>query len=167
MRRRPLLAVIDESPGNQSVRGLAVARTVSIFICINHGGSRSVVDPRNQLLCIKKLHPALTNDCSALIFGWDELSSADRSFIKASAPQQRRDLLLHDGRFTGLFCYPRFGFGRRHFFPHDNGKEVTSLNRPLYVHKVHIHGGSSVKSGFEPGTFRLRNLDLTTRPPRT
>ncbi|GBM60456.1 hypothetical protein AVEN_117969-1 [Araneus ventricosus] len=29
-----------------------------------------------------------------------------------------------------------------------------------------MHGGSSVESGFEPGTFRLRNRDLTTRSLR-
>ncbi|GBM03412.1 hypothetical protein AVEN_265455-1 [Araneus ventricosus] len=28
-----------------------------------------------------------------------------------------------------------------------------------------IHGGSSVESGLEPGTFQPRNRDLTTRPP--
>ncbi|GBM59034.1 hypothetical protein AVEN_104706-1, partial [Araneus ventricosus] len=28
-----------------------------------------------------------------------------------------------------------------------------------------IHGGSSVESGFEPGTLRLQSRDLTTRPP--
>ncbi|GBM46955.1 hypothetical protein AVEN_219600-1, partial [Araneus ventricosus] len=31
---------------------------------------------------------------------------------------------------------------------------------------VPIHGGSSVESGFKPGTFRPQNRDLTTRPPR-
>ncbi|GBN84389.1 hypothetical protein AVEN_68258-1 [Araneus ventricosus] len=29
-----------------------------------------------------------------------------------------------------------------------------------------IHGGSSVESGFEPGTLRPQSRDLTTRPPR-
>ncbi|GBO44083.1 hypothetical protein AVEN_113708-1 [Araneus ventricosus] len=29
-----------------------------------------------------------------------------------------------------------------------------------------IHDGSSVESGFEPGTLRLRGRDLTTRTPR-
>ncbi|GBM07264.1 hypothetical protein AVEN_187831-1 [Araneus ventricosus] len=28
------------------------------------------------------------------------------------------------------------------------------------------HGGSSVESGFEPGTLRPQSRDLTTRPPR-
>ncbi|GBO26496.1 hypothetical protein AVEN_49694-1, partial [Araneus ventricosus] len=28
------------------------------------------------------------------------------------------------------------------------------------------HGGSSVESGFEPGTFWPRSRDVTTRPPR-
>ncbi|GBM91172.1 hypothetical protein AVEN_192301-1 [Araneus ventricosus] len=28
-----------------------------------------------------------------------------------------------------------------------------------------LHGGSSVESGFEPGTLRHRRRDLTTRPP--
>ncbi|GBM23015.1 hypothetical protein AVEN_74217-1 [Araneus ventricosus] len=32
------------------------------------------------------------------------------------------------------------------------------------VHQTYKHGGSSVKSGFEPGAFRSR--DPTTRPPR-
>ncbi|GBL97752.1 hypothetical protein AVEN_248686-1 [Araneus ventricosus] len=34
-------------------------------------------------------------------------------------------------------------------------------NRPTYV-----GGGSSVKSGFEPGTLRSRSRHLDTRPPR-
>ncbi|GBO30006.1 hypothetical protein AVEN_161647-1 [Araneus ventricosus] len=29
-----------------------------------------------------------------------------------------------------------------------------------------IHGGSSVESGFEPGTLRPLSRDFTTRPPR-
>ncbi|GBM28601.1 hypothetical protein AVEN_72175-1 [Araneus ventricosus] len=29
-----------------------------------------------------------------------------------------------------------------------------------------IHGGSSVKLGFEPGTLRPQSRGLTTRPPR-
>ncbi|GBN08501.1 hypothetical protein AVEN_170173-1 [Araneus ventricosus] len=29
-----------------------------------------------------------------------------------------------------------------------------------------MHFGSSVESGFEPGTFRTQGQDLTTRPPR-
>ncbi|GBN64255.1 hypothetical protein AVEN_68634-1 [Araneus ventricosus] len=29
-----------------------------------------------------------------------------------------------------------------------------------------IHGGSSLESGFEPGTLLLQSRDLTTRPPR-
>ncbi|GBO33244.1 hypothetical protein AVEN_258333-1 [Araneus ventricosus] len=29
-----------------------------------------------------------------------------------------------------------------------------------------IHGGSSVESGFEPGTFRPQSPDLATMPPR-
>ncbi|GBL85091.1 hypothetical protein AVEN_221317-1 [Araneus ventricosus] len=34
------------------------------------------------------------------------------------------------------------------------------------VCEAHIHGGSSVKSGFDPGTFWPRNRDLNTMPPR-
>ncbi|GBO05487.1 hypothetical protein AVEN_57977-1 [Araneus ventricosus] len=34
-----------------------------------------------------------------------------------------------------------------------------ACNRP-------IHCGSSVESGFEPGTLRPQSRDLTTRPPR-
>ncbi|GBN88974.1 hypothetical protein AVEN_88073-1 [Araneus ventricosus] len=34
------------------------------------------------------------------------------------------------------------------------------------VHKVHMLGGSSTKSGFEPGAIRFRRRDLTTRPLR-
>ncbi|GBN39986.1 hypothetical protein AVEN_73269-1, partial [Araneus ventricosus] len=34
-----------------------------------------------------------------------------------------------------------------------------TCNRPT-------HGGSSVESGFEPGTLRPQSWDLTTRPPR-
>ncbi|GBM92229.1 hypothetical protein AVEN_160501-1, partial [Araneus ventricosus] len=32
------------------------------------------------------------------------------------------------------------------------------------VQQVHIRGGSSVESGFEPVTFRYRSRDLTTSP---
>ncbi|GBM71923.1 hypothetical protein AVEN_102951-1 [Araneus ventricosus] len=35
----------------------------------------------------------------------------------------------------------------------------SACNRPK-------HDGSSVESGFQPGTLRLRSRDLTTRPPR-
>ncbi|GBN30450.1 hypothetical protein AVEN_255441-1 [Araneus ventricosus] len=31
---------------------------------------------------------------------------------------------------------------------------------------IPIYGGSSVESGFEPGTVRPQSRDLTTRPPR-
>ncbi|GBN39718.1 hypothetical protein AVEN_262260-1 [Araneus ventricosus] len=34
------------------------------------------------------------------------------------------------------------------------------------VHEVHMLGGSSTESGFEPGTIRFRRRDLTTRPLR-
>ncbi|GBM46284.1 hypothetical protein AVEN_26392-1 [Araneus ventricosus] len=33
-------------------------------------------------------------------------------------------------------------------------------------HQTHKHGGSSLKSGFEPAALRLRSQDPTTRPPR-
>ncbi|GBM51275.1 hypothetical protein AVEN_267141-1 [Araneus ventricosus] len=34
------------------------------------------------------------------------------------------------------------------------------------IHQAHMHGGSSVESGFEPGALRSRRQDLTTRPPQ-
>ncbi|GBM34476.1 hypothetical protein AVEN_106715-1 [Araneus ventricosus] len=36
----------------------------------------------------------------------------------------------------------------------------------LKVHQTLLHGGSSVESGFEPGTFRPQGRDLTTWPLR-
>ncbi|GBM01230.1 Transposable element Tc3 transposase, partial [Araneus ventricosus] len=36
----------------------------------------------------------------------------------------------------------------------------------FYYHQPHIHVGSSVESGFEAETFKIRSLALTTRPPR-
>ncbi|GBM89774.1 hypothetical protein AVEN_196283-1 [Araneus ventricosus] len=41
----------------------------------------------------------------------------------------------------------------------EHGIEAAYCFRP-------IHGGSSVESGFEPGTLRPQSRDLTTRPPR-
>ncbi|GBL76992.1 hypothetical protein AVEN_12653-1 [Araneus ventricosus] len=35
------------------------------------------------------------------------------------------------------------------------------------VNQTHIHGGSSVESGFEPGALRLRSQDVTIKQPRT
>ncbi|GBM55039.1 hypothetical protein AVEN_146084-1 [Araneus ventricosus] len=35
------------------------------------------------------------------------------------------------------------------------------------VHHAHIHDGSSVESGIEPGTLRTRGPGLTTRQPRS
>ncbi|GBN56672.1 hypothetical protein AVEN_89906-1, partial [Araneus ventricosus] len=34
------------------------------------------------------------------------------------------------------------------------------------VHQTRLHVGSSVESGFEPGSHWSRGRDLTTRPPR-
>ncbi|GBM53156.1 hypothetical protein AVEN_90407-1 [Araneus ventricosus] len=34
------------------------------------------------------------------------------------------------------------------------------------THQAHKRGGSSVEWGFEPGAFRLRSWNLTTRPQR-
>ncbi|GBM76280.1 hypothetical protein AVEN_8488-1 [Araneus ventricosus] len=34
------------------------------------------------------------------------------------------------------------------------------------AYEVHIHGRSSVKSGFEPGTTQSRDGNLTIKPPR-
>ncbi|GBM09731.1 hypothetical protein AVEN_101783-1 [Araneus ventricosus] len=34
------------------------------------------------------------------------------------------------------------------------------------VHQVHLHGGSSMESGFETRTLRARSRVLTTRQPR-
>ncbi|GBN08304.1 hypothetical protein AVEN_90466-1 [Araneus ventricosus] len=50
-----------------------------------------------------------------------------------------------------------------YFYATPTGRRLTTTydltcNRP-------IHGGSSVESGFEPGTLRLQSRDLTTRPP--
>ncbi|GBL93817.1 hypothetical protein AVEN_153592-1 [Araneus ventricosus] len=46
------------------------------------------------------------------------------------------------------------------------GKRLTDDVR-FNVHQDHIHGGSSVESGFEPGILGPRSRDLTTRPPWT
>ncbi|GBM84263.1 hypothetical protein AVEN_102013-1 [Araneus ventricosus] len=40
--------------------------------------------------------------------------------------------------------------------------ERSRIDR-VKVEQVHIHGGSSMESGFEPGTLRLRSRDFTIR----
>ncbi|GBL96977.1 hypothetical protein AVEN_182551-1 [Araneus ventricosus] len=47
---------------------------------------------------------------------------------------------------------------------------ITPVGKPLTheirfnSHQAHIHGGSSVESGFEPVTLRPQSRDLTARP---
>ncbi|GBN63859.1 hypothetical protein AVEN_249605-1 [Araneus ventricosus] len=71
-----------------------------------------------------------------------QLASPSPSF--RATPKRGR--LTCNGRFgtcQGLNCDVKFG-----------------------THQAHIHGGSSMKSEFEPRTFRLRNQGLT-RPPQS
>ncbi|GBM04609.1 hypothetical protein AVEN_242847-1 [Araneus ventricosus] len=50
------------------------------------------------------------------------------------------------------------------YMPHQ--RESVWLLRMIWSAAGPIHGGSSVESGFEPGTFQPQSRDLTTRPPR-
>ncbi|GBM10240.1 hypothetical protein AVEN_177504-1 [Araneus ventricosus] len=48
---------------------------------------------------------------------------------------------------------------------HDLPAPLLAHDDRFTVHQAHMNGGSSVESGFEPGTLRCQSRDLTTTPP--
>ncbi|GBM03139.1 hypothetical protein AVEN_200828-2-1, partial [Araneus ventricosus] len=48
-----------------------------------------------------------------------------------------------------------------------NGLQQIDGESPVLFIGPHIHGGSSIESGFEPGTIRPRSRNLITRQPRS
>ncbi|GBN31429.1 hypothetical protein AVEN_84786-1 [Araneus ventricosus] len=85
--------------------------------------------------------------------------------------------------FTSRFEATRRLFleGTRNFEPRSDDETTLEIAPPLQtsaphqredvwpdrfnVHQICSHGGSSVESGFEPGTLLPQGRDLTTRPP--
>ncbi|GBN24150.1 hypothetical protein AVEN_183758-1 [Araneus ventricosus] len=51
-------------------------------------------------------------------------------------------------------------------YPHNRSKGRLTYDVRFNVHEDHVYGESSVKSGYEHETLRLRSRDLATRPPR-